>query len=843
MRPLRWLAALAAAALAIAPLRAADARPYTVEDHLGREGLGRAALSADGRWLVWERHAAYGTGARFDYDRFNDLFRTRLEVTDLAGPLGRRPLWPVEPGAGYALGPLSPDGGRAAVLRLRDGLWRLGLADLPSAAVRWLEVSPDLSESGETLLWRTPDELLVIATGPDRPPFALRWARPQAELPGRWALAAAGGASPTVYGSGRYIALRPRDPPLRLLRIDARSGETHELLHGDFVDMALAPGGRTLALFEAGADIPLAADAPVQGEAGVATRRLHLRLLDLDSGDMRPAAQGWDLLAHLLAWSPAGEELLVFGRRDRTWRDGRLLRVSIGAGAAVPLPTPGLDLFDRRRPEAVRAAWLDGEPLLWARDRAGRADWRRWTGSGWRTLTANLTTPTSAALVSGGRLLTLADGTAWTLTRDGSATPQAERIAPLAAGPAGIPRRADLSIPPGGALELVQETGTERTLLRARPGGVRAVARLAPDEMARVVGDGGALLVRTRGGGQKTLVWADSADGRRPLLALNRHLADVEAPRLCPIPHTGPDGQALTSWLALPAGTRGPAPLVVWPYPGRVYRAAPAALDPRKATQLATPLLLAGHGYAVLLPSLPARPSADGPAESLADRILAVVDAAAAADCARGRVDAARVGLWGHSFGGFAALTVATQTDRFSAIVAAAAPADLASLHGAFGPNRRLSPERGLATPWTAGWVESLQGGMKAPPWTVSGRYLRNSPLFAAGRIETPLLIAHGELDGFPLEQAESMFSALYRQGKDAQLITYWGEGHTLHAPGAIADLHRRAFAFLDAHLGLSAGAPPQRRGSGSASGAPRPRRRRPGGARRPRRRAAGARA
>ncbi|MFC3077825.1 alpha/beta hydrolase family protein [Phenylobacterium terrae] len=837
MRLLRRLAALAAASLTLAAPIPPAARPYTLDDHLAREALGRTGVSADGRWLVWERRGPYRTGARFDHDRFNDLFRTRLEVTDLTGPLGRRPLGPHAPGAGYALGPLSPDGARAAVFRLAGEDWRLGLADLPAAEVRWLDVAPEISDFGETLIWRSPGELLVIATADARPPFALRWVRPQAQLARRWAENARGGAPATAVGSGRYIGLRPRDPPKRLLRIDVRSGAVRELLRGDFTDLALSPDGRTLALFEASADIPLAAGEPVQGEAGIATRRLRLRLLDLKTGRATPAAPGWDLLAHLLAWSPDSRELLVYGRQGRTWRDGRLLRVVRLTGRAAPLPTTGLEVVARRRPEAVRAGWLAGQPVLWARGAEGRWDWRRWTGSGWRTLTAAAPAPATAAAVSGGRLLAVAGGRAWSFGPAGEARALAPEAAPFPFGPGGVPGRADLALPAGGGLLALRGAAETRELVRLTPGGAALVARLGRGEDPVAVGPGGALLRQVGGGGREAYSWT-GPDGRRtPLLTLNARLADVEAPDLCTVAHTGPAGERLTSWLALPRGRPDPAPLVVWPYPGRVHRAPPAALDPRRLGELATPLLLVGHGYAVLLPSLPTPAAQDGPADGLAERILQAVDAATAARCAAGRVDAARLGLWGHSFGGYAALVVAGQTDRFAAVVAAAAPSELASLHGEFGPNRRLSPEEGLATPWTAGWVESLQGAMSAPPWDAPERYRRNSPVFAAGQVRTPLMIVHGELDGFPLGQAELMFSALYRQGKDAQLVTYWGEGHTFRSPGALDDLHRRAFAFLDSHLGLTGGRPP-RPGSAPASGAPRPRRERREGGRAPRRRA-----
>lgn len=829
MRPLCGPALLAALLILVAA--PAVARPYTLDDHLRREELGRAEVSADGRWIVWERRLPYREGGRFDYDRFNDLFRTRLEVIDLEGALGRRALGQAAAGAGYALGPLSPDGVRAAVYRLQDGRWRLGVADLAARSVRWLALSPEISDYGQTVLWRSPAELLVIATAPGVEPFALRWARPQAQVASRWRAAAGGEASTTVYGSGRYLGLTPRDPPRRLVRIDAATGAETELLTGDFTDMALAPDGGALALLEAGEDIPLAAGAPVQGEAGVATRRLHLRLLDLDAGGTYPGAAGWDLLAHLLAWSPDGAEVLVFGRSGGAWRDGRLLRVARRSGRATPLPGPGLDFLVRRRPEAVRAGWLGGAPIVWARDAGGGSGWRRWSQGRWAALTQG-SAPGEPAATSDGRLIALKGTAAWAVGAGGDVRLLAGEVSPVRLGRGGIPRRTDMAIPEGGMLVRRRERDGA-VLFRLTATGPRALARVGADEAVIAVGAEGALVRAVRGGGREILSWRPTGGGRRPLLTLNGHLEAVTPPKVCAVQHKGPDGAALTSWVALPVG-RAAAPLVVWPYPGRVHRTAPSAFDPRQVRELATPLVLAGQGYAVLLPSLPTPAGADGPAAGLGERILAIVDAAAAAPCARGRIDAARLGLWGHSFGGYAALVTAVQTDRFSAIVAAAAPADLSSLHGEFGHNRRLSPEEGVATPWTAGWVESLQGGMKAPPWAAADRYVRNSPLFSADKVETPLLIVHGELDGFPLGQAEMMFSALYRQGKDAQLVTYWREGHTFQSPVAIADLHRRALAFLEEHLLLTRGRAGPRPGSGPASAGPRlPRRRRAGGLRR----------
>ena len=298
--------------------------------------------------------------------------------------------------------------------------------------------------------------------------------------------------------------------------------------------------------------------------------------------------------------------------------------------------------------------------------------------------------------------------------------------------------------------------------------------------------------------GAAALVLAGPDGSRTVLAAINRHLADVDPARAVAIGHRGPDETRLTSWLYLPPPGPAKPPLIVLPYPGTVYGNAPPSDQGTDKTRFYTNAeLLAGHGYAVLVPSLP--PARRGePAAGLAQQILGVVDAVAA----RGLADTSRLGLWGHSFGGYAAGVVATQTDRFRAIVASAGLFDLVSLRGTFAPSRRVAPEDGLSINAMTGWVELGQARLGTTPWADPQTYVRNSPIFAANRIRTPLLLLQGDKDVAPLAQAEEMFSSLYRQNKDAVLVTYWGEGHVVTSPANVRDLYARIFAWFDEHLG-----------------------------------------
>lgn len=259
----------------------------------------------------------------------------------------------------------------------------------------------------------------------------------------------------------------------------------------------------------------------------------------------------------------------------------------------------------------------------------------------------------------------------------------------------------------------------------------------------------------------------------------------------------------MRSWLYLPpkpAPGAAPPPLVVRPYLGETYPKPYAeALPP--GGLFANIRLMVGHGYAVLIPGLPRRRDETEPLAGLAERVLQVVDAAAARPDLAHAFDPDRLALWGHSYGGYSVLGIVAQTHRFRAAVASAPPTNLLSMWGTFQPSWRVAPEDGVWVAWPSGWVETAQGAMGGPPWTEGARYLRNSPALLADRIETPVLLFHGDQDPIPVTQSEQMFSALYRQGKTAQLVTYWGEDHLLNSPGTVRDLYARGFAWIDRFL------------------------------------------
>ena len=98
--------------------------------------------------------------------------------------------------------------------------------------------------------------------------------------------------------------------------------------------------------------------------------------------------------------------------------------------------------------------------------------------------------------------------------------------------------------------------------------------------------------------------------------------------------------------------------------------------------------------------------------------------------------------------------------------------------------------------------TETGQIGLGSPPWKDAGRYLRNSPISYVDRVETPVLIMQGDMDYVPIQQGEEFFMALYRQGKRARFVRYWGEGHVLDSPANIRDLWQQIYRWFDEFLG-----------------------------------------
>jgi dipeptidyl aminopeptidase/acylaminoacyl peptidase len=193
------------------------------------------------------------------------------------------------------------------------------------------------------------------------------------------------------------------------------------------------------------------------------------------------------------------------------------------------------------------------------------------------------------------------------------------------------------------------------------------------------------------------------------------------------------------------------------------------------------------RGYAVLMPDIVYK--VDDPGMSSVWCVLPAVKAAVDA----GVVDEARVGIHGHSWGGYQTSFLITQTDAFAAAVAGAPLTNMISMYSSIY--------------WNSGSAnqpifESSQGRFRGGYWENIEAYTRNSPVYYARNVTTPLLLLHNDKDGaVDWNQGIEYFNTLRRLEKPVVMLQYKGENHGLRKPPNMKDYTIRMREFFDHHL------------------------------------------
>ena len=137
-----------------------------------------------------------------------------------------------------------------------------------------------------------------------------------------------------------------------------------------------------------------------------------------------------------------------------------------------------------------------------------------------------------------------------------------------------------------------------------------------------------------------------------------------------------------------------------------------------------------------------------------------------------GFIDPKRIGIQGHSWGGYEISYMITQTDIFAAVEAGASVVNMTSAYGGIRWGTGMS---------RAFQYEKTQSRIGAPLWGRVLQFIENSPLFWVERVQTPYLTIHNdEDDAVPWYQGIEFFSALRRLGKEAYMFNFNGEKHGL---------------------------------------------------------------
>jgi dipeptidyl aminopeptidase/acylaminoacyl peptidase len=297
--------------------------------------------------------------------------------------------------------------------------------------------------------------------------------------------------------------------------------------------------------------------------------------------------------------------------------------------------------------------------------------------------------------------------------------------------------------------------------------------------------DGSALYaLRSAVDSPPTPVRLDPTLADQQAVALLGPQADVPIPgTLTEVTATAEDGTPLRAWLALPGGAsaNSPTPLLLWIHGGPVS-------SWNAWSWRWNPWLMAARGYAVLLPdpalstgygheflqrgwgSWGGRPFTD---------LMTVTDAA----LERSDIDRRRTGAMGGSFGGYMANWVATQTDRFLAIVTHASLWHLDAFAG--------------STDEPSFWHREF-----GDPLQKQQRYLENSPHLRAESIRTPMLVIHGDKDyRVPIGEGLRLWNDLGRLAVPAKFLYFPDENHWILTPGHVKVWYETVWAFLAEHV------------------------------------------
>ena len=172
------------------------------------------------------------------------------------------------------------------------------------------------------------------------------------------------------------------------------------------------------------------------------------------------------------------------------------------------------------------------------------------------------------------------------------------------------------------------------------------------------------------------------------------------------------------------------------------------------------------NGYVLLMPDIVYETGYPGPSA------LKCVIPAVEKVLGMGFIDPKRIGIQGHSWGGYEISYMITQTDIFAAVEAGASVVNMTSAYGGIRWGSGMS---------RAFQYEKTQSRLGVTLWDGLQRFLENSPLFWAERIKTPYLTIHNdEDDAVPWYQGIEFISALRRLGKEAYMFNFNGEKHGL---------------------------------------------------------------
>ncbi len=195
----------------------------------------------------------------------------------------------------------------------------------------------------------------------------------------------------------------------------------------------------------------------------------------------------------------------------------------------------------------------------------------------------------------------------------------------------------------------------------------------------------------------------------------------------------------------------------------------------------------ANRGYVIFNPDVPYR--IGYPGESCLNSVVSGVTHLVS----QGYIDDKRIAIQGHSWGGYQAAYLITKTNIFRCAESGAPVVNMFSAYNG------VRWESGLLRQFQYEHSQSRIGGT---PWEYPLRYMENSPIFSADKIQTPVLILHNDKDGaVPWYQGIEFYGAMRRLNKPAWLLNYNEEPHWPVKLQNRIDFQTRMQQFFDYYL------------------------------------------
>ncbi|MEX2540766.1 MAG: prolyl oligopeptidase family serine peptidase [Trueperaceae bacterium] len=795
--------------LSVAIAQSEDRRRFTVDDLLSLQALNKVVPSPAGDLIaVVIQRPAQGNGPANENMFSNDRADIWLisaesgEIENLTDGTGRdsyfSPLW-------------SPDGQRLAMLSTEgnDGI-RLYVWDRSGDSLKRLtEQSVDVEANfgGRSLfdrvsaVWLNDRELLTVLLPVGELPVDYFTSNPQGVIVPKWEATQAG-LEPSVSVLHSNVG-SPEDWTLErtMVRIDVESGDITELTKGEIRVVSLSPDGRRAAIITVSGpdELPVEGGLPFPPGWNVYTWRpyVHTKLAVLElegAGELTwfPEVVDPSIFTYRsdLQWSPSADSLAVLVERDESAAGRALFRIDVNAAEADPIGVGAANISS--------FAWY-GDELLLNVD----GDWQVAARSAEAAGGDYEDLPQQLRGFGAGGLAGVSDDDFFLLGASGRLTNATEDFAPAIQR---IIWPSATSTDSSGEWILGTSDGMYHAL--AEGDALRLSPVKSPDAAASFLAYAppSQTAVFNKSDPDGDYLWSGNPHTGDYIntLSLNTHLARVEDAERILISYENDDGQPLKGLVVLPKDYQeGRAyPLIVTLYTGSVVRDEAYRPASKNQSRLYHPLLFTARDYAVLYPSIPL-PSTSGPIDPLSElskNVLPAVDEVVRL----GVADSERIGLLGHSYGGYAVVGLLGQTERFKAAIASAPFVDLAAYNDMIPFKLRyfdLAAELSLV--YSAEFENPnavLRMGIR--PQQDPEQYSRNSPLVYADRIESPLMLIQGDLDPVPMAQSEALFKRLRRQGNEAMLVRYWGEGHVIMSPANIRDVLERIFGWFDTYLG-----------------------------------------